>query len=403
MRIPALLVVISLCNTIAYSQIDASLFRHPDISATQVTFVYGGDIWIVSKNGGTANKLTSSAGEESYPRFSPDGKTIAYSASYNGNTDIYSIPAGGGMPARLTYHSMPDRMVEWYPDGNGILFASGREEGTGRANQFFSVSKSGGLPEKLPLPYGELASFSPDAENIAYVTRITENYPFKRYRGGFASDILVYNLKQNKVENITRNPMTDGKPAWIKNKIFYVSDAGTNNRRNIWVYDRDKKSGQQITQFKEDDINYLAAGPAELIFEAGGKLYIINADDYKYQEIKINVVNDIATVMPRTVNVSKNIQAFASSPDGKRAIIEARGELFNLPSEQGFVMNLTNSSGAFDRTASWSPDGKQIAYWSDLSGENEIYIQETANSSSRRKLEFIWKRFGLEPLLVARQ
>ena len=166
------------------AQISARLMRYMDVSATQITFVYGGDIWIMPKEGGLALPLTNSPGEESWPRFSPDGKEIAFSASYNGNVDVYVMPVTGGLPQRVTWHSGADRLVDWHPDGERLLFASRRELGQRSSNQFFLVSKQGGLPEKLPLPYGELASWSPNGQQLAYITKITENYPFKRYRGG---------------------------------------------------------------------------------------------------------------------------------------------------------------------------------------------------------------------------
>lgn len=383
-----------ICIHITFAQISAKLFRYADISQSQITFVYGGDIWLVPKTGGTANRLTSSTGEESYPKFSPDGQTIAYTATYNNNADVYTIASNGGLPVRITYNSMPDRMIDWYPDGSKVLFASARESGVGRLSQFFLVSKKGGLPEKLAMPYAELGSFSPNGESIAYVTRITENYPFKRYRGGYASDVYVYNLKQNKVENITQNPATDGKPAWVKNKIFYVSDVDKSQRRNIWVYDADKKSNQQLTRFEKEDVNYMSAGPSDLVFEAGGKLYVLNADSYKYDEVKINVVSDISSVMPRSVNVGRRMQAYTVSPDARRAIFAARGELFNVPAEDGYVLNLTASSGALDRNPAWSPDGKYIAYWSDASGENEIYLRESGSGATPKKLTSFGKGFG---------
>ena len=370
------------------AQVDARLFRYPDVSATQISFVYGGDIWLVPKTGGTATRLTSSTGEESFPRFSPDGKTLAYTATYRGNADVYTIPVGGGAPTRLTWNAMTDRVVDWHPNGNQILMASQREMGVGGANQLYLLSKTGGLPEKLPLPYGELGSFSPDGENIAYVSRITENYPFKRYRGGLASDVVVFNLKKMTAENITSNTATDGKPAWVKNKIYYVSDNDKQKRRNIWVYDLVTKTKTELTQFDKVDINHMSAGPDDLVFEAGGKLYLLNLTTNKYEEVKINVITDFATLLPRMVNVSNNMNGGDISPDAKRVVVEARGELFSVPAEYGPVIDLTNSSGAFDQNPAWSPNGKWIAYWSDKSGEYEIWLQDLQAGTSRKITNF---------------
>ncbi|MGL6269432.1 MAG: S41 family peptidase, partial [Chitinophagaceae bacterium] len=373
---------------VASAQVDARLLRYPDVSSTQISFVYGGDIWIVPKGGGTATRITSSSGEESFPRFSPDGKTLAFTATYRGNADVYTIPVTGGMPVRLTWHAMTDRVIDWHPDGNQILMASQRENNVGGVNQLYLLNKKGGLPEKLPIPYGELGSFSPDGGSIAYVSRITENYPFKRYRGGLASDVVLFDLKKMTAENITKNTATDGKPDWHKNKIYYISDIDKNKRRNIWVYDLSSKNKMQITDFDKADINHMSSGPDELVFEAGGKLYLLNLSNNKYAEVKINVVSDFATLMPRPENVSNRIIAADISPDAKRVVVEARGELFSLPAENGPVMNLTNSSGAFDQNPAWSPNGKWIAYWSDQSGEYEIWVQDQQTATAKKLSNF---------------
>jgi len=184
----------------AAAQISAKLMRYMDVSDSRITFVYGGDIWVMPKSGGTALQVTHSPGEESWPRFSADGKFIAYTASYNGNQDVYVIPVNGGVPDRITYQSHADRMVDWHPDGKQLLFASGRESGRQSYNQFYLVNKEGGFAHKLKIPYGELASFSPEGKYLAYITKITENYPFKRYRGGLTSDIIIYNFDTQKTE-----------------------------------------------------------------------------------------------------------------------------------------------------------------------------------------------------------
>ncbi len=388
MRSKFFILLVTLISQYASAQIDARLFRFPDVSATQVSFVYGGDIWIVPKTGGTATRITSSTGEETFPRFSPDGKTLAYSATYRGNIDVYTMPVGGGMPTRLTWHAMADRVVDWHPNGNQLLIASLRDAGVGNVNSLYLLSKSGGLPEKLPLPYGELGSFSPDGESIAYVSRITENYPFKRYRGGLASDVVIFNLKKMTAENITNNSATDGKPVWHKNKIYYISDNDNNKRRNIWVYEIGTKARTQVTKFSDIDINHMSSGPDDLVFEAGGKLYLLNLTSNKYEEVKINVVTDFATLMPRSENVGTRIVNADISPDAKRVVVEARGELFSVPAENGPVLNLTNSSGAFDQSPAWSPNGKWIAYWSDKSGEYEIWTQETQTGVAKKITNF---------------
>ena len=377
-----------LSSLVAAAQMDARLFRYPDVSATQIAFVYGGDIWIAPKTGGTANRITSSTGEEAFPRFSPDGKTLAFSATYDGNTDVYTMPVSGGVPMRLTWHSGPDRVIDWHPDGKRILFASGRESGTPAYRQLYLISTKGGLPEKLAVPYGELASYSPDGNSITYVTKITENYPFKRIRSGLASDVLIYDLKKGTADNITQSDATEGKPVWVNNKIYYVSDAGAGSRRNIWVYDADKKSKEQLTKFSGIDINHMSAGPEELVFEAGGRLYLLNLATHKYAEVKINVVADISTLMPRTVNVGNSISNFDLSPDAKRSVFEARGDLFSIPAENGVIINLTNTSGAWERNPSWSPNGKWLAYWSDENGENEIWLRDNATSQAKKITDF---------------
>ena len=362
--------------------------RYADISDEHITFVYGGDLWLVDKAGGTAFQLTHSPGEESYPRFSPDGSEIAYTASYNGNLDVYTIPVLGGLPKRITYASWPDRMVAWHPDGQSIVFASRREIGQRSSRQFFMVSKDGGFPERMDLPYGELATFSPDGGTMAYITKITENYPFKRYRGGLASDIYLYDTGTKAVTNITDSHAIDGKPAWCGDLLYFLSDQDENMRLNLWSYDPATEAFNQVTYFTDFDISQLSAGSEELIFEAGGSLYVFNHSTKAYTPVDIQVVTDLSSEMPRKENVSRDIQNTTAGPEGKRIIIESRGELFDVPKKEGVTLNLTRSSGAFDREPAWSPDGKHIAYWSDQSGENQVHLRNYESGEVRQLTNF---------------
>ena len=386
-----LFVFISLTS---FGQINAKLMRYLDVSESQITFVYGGDIWVMSKAGGQAIQITHSPGEESYPKFSPDGSEIAFTASYNGNLDVYVMPLNGGVPTRLTYASYPDRMLDWHPDGERILFASRRETGTPRVRQFFLVSKKGGFPERLSVPYGELASYSPDGNKLAYITKITENYPFKRYRGGLTSDVMIFDLINNKAENITNNLANDGKPSWSGDKIYFLSDQDNLMRRNIWVYDTNSKKAKALTTFTDFDITYISASQRELVFEAGGSLYLMNLSSESYEEVSVYVVSDLSLEVPTIKNVGNSIQNMTAAPGGKRIVFEARGELFNVPVKDGFVINLSQSSGAYDRNPAWSPDGNNIAYWSDQSGENEVYLLSTSGVQEAQKLTNRTRGFG---------
>jgi tricorn protease len=373
-------------TSIMHGQINARILRYPHVSATHICFVYAGDIWLVRKEGGTAFRLSSPRGEEMFPRFSPDGKTIAFSANYDGNTDIYLIPSMGGDPQRLTHHGMTDLVIDWYPDGGAILFASSMESGRQRYNQFYRIDVKGGMPEQLPVPYGEFGSLSPDGKILAYMPISRDFRTWKRYRGGMAPDIWIFDLNEIKAENVTDDPANDSQPMWHDNTLYFLSDRGPNLRQNIWAMDLESKESRQITHFEDFDIHFPAIGPSEIVFEAGGKLYLLNLATENQTQVDINLVTDQITLKPHKANVSRLVQNAEVSPSGKRALFEARGEIFSVPAEHGIIRNLTTSPGVAERYPAWSPDGKHIAYWSDRSGEYELTICSAHDGSEQQKL-----------------
>lgn len=360
--------------------------READVSATQIAFVYAGDIWVAPKEGGTAVRLSSPRGEESFPRFSPDGTQIAFTGDYDGNQDIYVMPTGGGVPQRLTYHGAPDRLLDWYPDGKSILFASSRTSEKDRFNKLFRLSLDGGLPEQLPVPYGEFGSISPDGRYLAYMPISRDFRTWKRYRGGMAPDIWLFDLREGTAENLTHDNANDSLPMWHGDTIYFLSDRDANQRANIWACDRASKQFRQLTFFKDFDTHFPGMGPQDIVLENGGRLYLFDLETEKLREVDIRVVTDRATLKPRIENVSGLIQAVSISPTGKRAVVEARGDVFTVPAEHGVIRNLTRSSGVAERYPAWSPDGKWVAYFSDRSGEYELTLRAADGSGEERKL-----------------
>ncbi len=384
-------------NTPSACAIDARMLRYPDVSATQIAFVYAGDIWVASKSGGTAQRLSSPKGEETFPRFSPDGSQIGFSGNYDGNIDIYVVPATGGLPKRLTFHGAPDRMLEWYPDGKSILFATSRTSEKERFNQLYKISVNGGLPEKLPVPYGEFGAISPDGKTLAYIPISVDFRTWKRYRGGMNPAIWLFNLETYAAKNITGNDAANSLPMWHGSTLFFLSDRDKNKRANIWAYDLKKEKFRQITAFEEFDVHFPSIGPQEIVFENGGRLYLLNLADEKYSEVKIQVLTDRATLKPRLEDVSKAVREPDVSPAGKRAVFEARGEIFTVPAEHGVVRNLTRSSGVAERFPAWSPDGKMIAYFSDRTGEYQLTIRPADGSGQEEVLTQFGPGFRYRP------
>jgi tricorn protease len=379
------------------AQVDARMLRQPDVSETHITFVYAGDIWVVPKDGGTAQRLSSPRGEESFPRFSPDGRSIAFTGNYDGNTDVYVIPTMGGDPVRVTHHPMADRLVDWYPRGGDLLYASSMESGRQRYNQFYRTAATGGMPRKLPVPYGEFGAISPDGQWLAYTPKARDFRTWKRYRGGWAPDVWLFNLQTLESRNITDNPANDGQPMWHEGTVYFLSDRGAGERYNLWAYDTGSGRTRQVTNFRDFDLRFPAIGPDEIVFEAGGRIHLLDLDDEQQREIEIEVVTDRATLKPRLEAVGERIVNGWISPSGKRALFEARGEIFTVPAEHGPVRLTSRTPGVAERYPTWSPDGRWLAYFSDRTGEYELTIRQADGSGDERTVTALGAGYRYRP------
>jgi len=269
------------------AQINARMFRFPDVSENKIVFTYGGDLWVVDKDGGTANRLSSPAGTENMARFSPDGQQIAFTGNYGGNRDVYVIATGGGVPERVTSHGGSDLLLDWHPKENKLLFSSARKSGRQRYRQLYAVSLDGGLPVKVAVSYGDLACFSPDGKKIAFNFNSRIYRTWKRYRGGMAPDIHIFDREAKKSWNISNTDANEEFPMWVGENIYYLSDRGEAKRFNIWMYNTSNKKHQQFTHFKDFDVHFPSAGPSDIVFEAGGKLYLMNLNTQEYAEVDI--------------------------------------------------------------------------------------------------------------------
>lgn len=363
---------------------EARLLRFPASNGNEVVFSYAGDLYKVSINGGEAKRLTSHVGYEMFPKFSPDGNSIAFTGQYDGNTEVYTIPSSGGEPLRLTYTAtnsrddLGDRMgpnnivMGWTPDSKEIVYRNRISDGfTGK---LYRVANHGGLSQVIPLPEGGFCSYSPDGKKLAYNRVMREFRTWKYYEGGMADDIWIYDEANKTVANISQNKAQDIMPMWIGDEIFYISDR--DRTMNLFVYNTKTKETSKVTNFTEYDIKFPSANGNTIVFENGGYIYKLDATTKKAEKINITLASDNIYARSDIKEASKYVNSASLSPDGERIAVTARGEVFNIPADKGVTKNITLSPGAHERGAIWSPDGKHIAYISDATGETEIYIQD---------------------------
>jgi len=385
-----------------------ALARYPTLHGDSVVFEAYGNLWKVARNGGTAHRLTTDPGYDMMPRYSPDGKWIAFTGDYEGNTDVYVIPAEGGPARRLTFHSDvvgrraperwgPDNMVlGWTPDSKSIVFLSRRSSMNSWFGRYFTVPVDGGNEELMPLDKGGYMTYSPDGNSIAY-NRIFRNFrTWKRYTGGLHQNVWTYDFKTQKSERITDWKGSDIDPMWTGHAIYFVSDRGPDWRMNLWAYDLSTKETRQVTHFEDYDVDWPSLGPDGIVFQNGGSLYVLDLPSEALHKLDVDIPDDGRNTNPRWIDASKFIQSndpaggvnFDVSPNGKRALVQARGDLFTLPAEHGNTRNLTRSSNAKEENATWSPDGKWIAYVTDQSGEEQIAIRPSQGGAEQLLTQF---------------
>lgn len=378
---------------------DATLLQFPDVSKTHIVFAYANDLWLVPREGGTARKVASPPGAEVFPRFSPDGNTLAFMGNYEGGRDLYLIKLDGGNPAetaqRLTYHPAGEMLSEWTPDGESLVFSSSGMTGMTRAPQMFTVSADGGAPKRIPVPYGSAGTISPDGKWLAYTPQNRDMRTWKRYRGGMASDIWLLNLETYESVRMTDFDGTDTQPMWSPDgkSVYYLSDAGPEHRLNIWKYDIASGQRSQVTNSTEYDIKFPSMGPGprgrgEIVYQLGSDLVLLDLSNNRTKTVEVTIPGDRPTLRPRLIDFSNYMAGGSVSATGKQVVVEARGDIWTLPAEaeKGIARNLTRTSGIAERNPIWSPDGRWIAYVSDETDEYEVYITQSDGKGETRQL-----------------
>ncbi|HTA72417.1 MAG TPA: hypothetical protein VK776_29260, partial [Bryobacteraceae bacterium] len=320
-----------------------ALLKSPTLNRTHIVFSYAGDLWSVPRDGGDATRLTTSAGEETHPMFSPDGTQIAFTGEYDGNIDVYTIPAAGGVPKRLTWHPAPDITLGWMPDGSRVLFASPRNSYS-RFPELYTAGLNGGLEERVDLPMGNEASYSPDGSQIAYVPLAHAFDIWKHYRGGRTTPIWIATLATGHIQKIPRENSNDFNPMWVDKKIYFLSDRSGSVA--LFSYDIQSKKVTQCFENTGLDIKSASAGPGAIVYEQFGTLHLYDLRTNKTKQAEVQVTGDLPELREHFVNVSKRLRNAHISPNGARALFEARGEIITVPAEKGDPRNLTNTPGA---------------------------------------------------------
>ncbi len=370
---------------------DTRMLSEPAVSASHIAFAYAGDLWVANTDGSGVRRLTADVGEESSPVFSPDGKLVAFNAQYEGNTDVYIVPVEGGIPKRLTFHPGQDLVQSFTPDGKAVLFTSPRAVFTGRHTQLYTVPIEGGVETQLPLQNAAKAVYSPDGKRIAYNPNRPVFQQWKRYRGGTFSQIWLYNQGDHAVEKIPQ-PATrsnDVDPLWVGDTIYFRSDR--DGEFNLYAFDTKTKAIRALTSFKEFPVLSAAVDASrnakKIVFEQAGYLHTLDLASNSVKRLVVGVVADLAASRPRYVKGMRYARASSLSPSGARVAMEFRGEILTVPADKGDVRNLTNTTGAHERSPIWSPDGKSIAYFSDESGEYELHIRAQDGKGAVKKFK----------------
>jgi len=375
--------VVLTCSAASRGAEESRLLAHsPTLSKTQVVFAYGGYLWSVPREGGDARQLTT-GGHEGAPVLSPDGKWIAFTGQYDGNIDVFVIPAEGGEPKRLTCHPGADIADGWTPDGKKVLFHSNRES-YADFDRVYTVPVEGGPAEVLPMWRGEAAWFSPDGGSIAYVPNEIWQTSWKRYRGGQSTPIYIVRLSDLALEKVPREDSNDKHPVWFGDTVYFLSDRS--GPVTLFAYERKTRTVKQVIDNKGLDFKSLSAGPDALVYEQFGGIYIFNPSSGKSAKVDVRIAGDLPSTRPHYEKVADRIQNAGISPSGARAVFEARGEIFTVPADKGDAGNLTHTPRVAERDPAWSPDGKSIAFFSDESGEYELHIVDQSGLGAGKKI-----------------